>query len=80
MTVSHLFYGGELIDADINYEQHIKSNKTLKLGYDLNNSDFKELLKMMALGSKANFSYFPSDEEIVAYCKREGTLPSHKAG
>ena len=35
---------------------------------------------MMALGSKANFSYFPSDEDIVSYCTKEGTLPRTKAG
>jgi hypothetical protein len=35
---------------------------------------------MMALGSKATFSYFPSDEDIVAYCTREGTLPHAKQG
>lgn len=56
----------------------MKSGRSLKLGYDLENPDFKELLKLMALGSKANFSYFPSDEDIVAYCKREGTLPHAK--
>jgi len=58
----------------------LKSGKTLQLGYDLENSDFKALLTMMALGSKANFSYFPSDEDIVAYCTREGTLPHAKQG
>jgi len=37
------------------------------MDYDMKDSDFKEVLKMMALGSKASFNYNPSDEEIVAY-------------
>lgn len=34
----------------------------------------------MALSSKASFSYTPSDEEIVAYCKRLGQIPYLKKG
>jgi hypothetical protein len=35
--------------------------------HEANNADFKELAKLMALGSKASFSYEPSDEDIILF-------------
>jgi hypothetical protein len=40
----------------------------------MNNIDFKELHKLMSLGSKAAFNYNPSDEEIVAEYKKTNKL------
>ena len=77
MTVSHLYYGNQLVEADINYEQFKvlkKKNDQVRLGYDMNNIDFKELHKLMSLGSKAAFNYNPSDEEIVAEYKKTNKL------
>lgn len=79
MTVSHLFYGGRYVDAGVNYENHLK-NPSLKLGYDMQNKDFKELVKLMALGSKASFGYNASDDEIIAWCKKNGGLPKPHKG
>lgn len=45
-----------------------------------NNADFKELVKLMALGSKASFSYQPSDEEIILFLTKQVTLPKPKEG
>ena len=68
MTVSHLYFGHQLVD--------VRSN--VRLPYD--SSDFKELVKLMALGSKASFSYQPSDEEIILFLTKEGNLPKPREG
>ena len=39
------------------------------------NQDFLELVKMMALGSKASFNYNPTDEEIVLLYGKTHRLP-----
>ena len=74
MTVSHLYYSNKLIDANVNYELY-KKNPSLKLDYDINDPDFKNLVKMMALSSKASFSYNPSDEEILMHFQKKNKLP-----
>lgn len=66
MTVSHLYYGNKLVKANINYETYKRNPTQNRLGYDIDDQDFKELIKLMALGSKANFNYNPTDEEIKA--------------
>jgi len=43
----------------------------------MEDSDFKDLTKLMALGSKATFQYNPTDDDIVTYCKKKGKMPSH---
>lgn len=48
MSVSHLYYGQELTEV---------SNKNMATCQEGQNPDFKELVKLMALGSKASFSY-----------------------
>jgi hypothetical protein len=45
----------------------------------VNDKNFKEMIKLMALGSKANFSYNPTDDEIVEEYKKTNSL-SHKKG
>lgn len=36
----------------------------------MKDSHFLDFVKMMALGSKANFSFNPTDDEIVAFYKQ----------
>ena len=45
----------------------------------MNDKNFKDIVKMMALGSKASFSYNPSDDEIVELYKKNNSL-HHKKG
>lgn len=66
MTVSHLFYDFGLIDASINYEAYQKNNDTV-IPYNINDRGFNELLQCVALGTKANFSYNPTTEEIKKF-------------
>lgn len=40
---------------------------TKKIDYDVNDPDLRELIMCMALGSKANFAYTPSMDEILDY-------------
>ena len=68
MTVSHLYFGHQLVDVASN----------VRVPYD--SSDFKELVKLMALGSKASFSYQPSDEEIILFLTKQGNLPKPREG
>ena len=54
MTVSHIYYcSKKLINASVNYEE----SKEKKIGYDINDNDFRELMLCVALGSKASFHY-----------------------
>jgi sodium/potassium-transporting ATPase subunit alpha len=64
MTVSHLYYGNKLVDANVNYEA-VRKDPSAKLGYDIHDVDFNTLQKMMALSSKASFQFNPSDEDII---------------
>jgi hypothetical protein len=73
MTVSHLFFNSGIVDAHINYEQTLK-NPSLKPGYNIKDSNFLDFVKMMALGSKANFSFNPTDDEIVAMYKKSNNI------
>jgi hypothetical protein len=75
MSVSHLFYGNKQVEASVNYEDFLKSPHYHNLGYDIHDKDFKELVKLMALGSKASFQYNPSDEEILKYYAKTNKLP-----
>ena len=71
MTVSHLYFGSELIDVCAKNMQTCDEGKS---------PDFKELVKLMALGSKASFSYQPSDEETILFLTKQGNLPKPKEG
>lgn len=63
MTVSHLFYDFTVFDASVNYED-FKKGKVNKLPYIIDDKVFKTLLRSIALGTKASFSYKPTEEEI----------------
>ena len=64
MKVSHLFYGNKMVDGDTNYDDY-KNNPNLRVEYELDDSDFKELVLAMAVGTKATFSYNPTDDDIL---------------
>ena len=66
MTVSHLFFDMQMLDASVNYQQ-FKKNPALKPGYDINNVGFQNLIQAVTLGSKATFRYSPSKDEIIKY-------------
>lgn len=54
MTVSHLVYGMDIVDANINYE-NVKEGVVCP--YDVEHQDFKSLLQTIILGSKAEFVF-----------------------
>ncbi len=66
MTVSHMFFNLGMKDASINYET-FKKNPGLNLDYDVKDPGFQSLVQAIALGSKAQFRYTPTKEEIVKY-------------
>ena len=67
MTVSHLYYGGQMVDASVNYEDFIKEPNEEQIEYDINDPCFKDLLEVMILGSKASFAYNPTDDDILNF-------------
>ena len=65
MTVSHIWHDLEMHDASINYQNvTLGLSKAADLDYDVENKDFKELLKCVTLGSKAFFDFNPDDDLI----------------
>ena len=66
MTVSHLFYDFGMLDASVNYSEAL-NNPGLKLDYNVEDPTFKALMQAVALGTKATFSYQPTDEEMKKY-------------
>lgn len=71
MTVSHLYYGVDMVDVQ---------QTNMQTSLEAANPDFKHLVKMMALGSKASFSYQPSDEDIISFLTKSGNLPKPRDG
>jgi hypothetical protein len=55
-----------MLDASLNYSLY-KKDDSLKIGYDINNTGFKNLVQAVALGSKATFRYTPVKDEIIKY-------------
>ena len=75
MTVSHLYYNGQVVDADVNYANYLK-NPDQFLGYDINDPAFQALFQCIALGSKASFDYSPTIDEIKHFvAKKKGQKP-----
>ena len=56
-----------MLDASMNYSIYKKDPQKNKIGYDVNNVGFKNLVQAVALGSKAVFRYTPSKDEIIKY-------------
>ena len=57
-------YSGELRDASVNYSIYLTNKDNIQLEYDINDETWKELIKTVALGTKAFFEYTPSEEAI----------------
>ena len=65
MTVSHLWYNGEMHDAAINYQQIQKGLVDKEdIDYDLDNPEFKELMRTVVLGTTAFFDFNPTEEDL----------------
>ena len=70
MTVSHMFFNLCMKDASVNYEQ-FKKNPALSLDYDIKDAGFQALVQAVALGTKAQFRFTPSKEEIIKYVAKK---------
>lgn len=66
MTVSHLQYNLTLVDASTSFSKH-KKNPNHKIEYDPADPMFQQLIQSVALGTKATFSYNPTEIEIKEY-------------
>lgn len=77
MTVSHLFFDMQMLDASINYQTQQRNPQT-KLGYDIHNNGFKNLIQAVALSCKASFGYNPSKEEIIKYYAKKNMLDERR--
>ena len=64
MTVSSLWYNGEIRNASVNYQTYKESKGELDVDYDVEDVTFKELMKTVGLGTKAFFEYTPTEETI----------------
>ena len=64
MTVSSMWYSGELRDASTNYSIYLANKDNIELEYDINDETWKELIKTVTLGTKAFFEYTPSEEAV----------------
>jgi hypothetical protein len=61
-----------MLDASLNYSLY-KKDDSLKIGYDVNNTGFKNLVQAVALGSKATFRYTPVKDEIIKYFAKKNS-------
>lgn len=73
MSVSHLVYDLDIVEAGVNYEEVKKGRKECM--YSVKERGFQELLQAIILGSKAVFSYTPTDEEIKKYFSTKNNVP-----
>jgi sodium/potassium-transporting ATPase subunit alpha len=64
MTVSSLWYSGELRDATVNYQTFKQAKGEFDVDYDVTDVTCKELIKTVALGTKAFFDYTPAEEVV----------------
>jgi hypothetical protein len=69
MTASHMFYNGMTVDISTNYEYFLKEGKQVE--YDINDPGFQAVMQLVALGSKATFSYEPNENDIKTYIARK---------
>jgi sodium/potassium-transporting ATPase subunit alpha len=64
MTVSSLWYSGELRDASVNYQTYKQSKGDTEIDYNIEDETCAELIKTVALGTKAFFDYTPAEETV----------------
>jgi sodium/potassium-transporting ATPase subunit alpha len=69
MTVSHMFFNGQTVDASVNYQAHERNAQKEKpeekyiAEYDRNDPAFLALVQAIVLGTYTVFSYDASDDE-----------------
>ena len=66
MTVSHVWFDGEMREADVNYQTHLDQLQrgiAQELDYDTKDPGFRELFRTVCLGTNAIFEYNPTEEE-----------------
>ena len=64
MTVSSMWYSGELRDASLNYSVYLASKGEYEIDYDIKDETCQELIKTVTLGTKAFFEFTPSEEAV----------------
>jgi len=64
MTVTSLWYSGELRDASLNYQTYQQNKGSSKPDYDINDKTCAELIKTITLGTKAFFDFAPTEDQI----------------
>lgn len=78
MTASHIFYDGKIIDVSINFEEKTRNNIDIPYLEAIEEPGFQSLIKCIALGSKATFSYKPTLEEIKTFLAKKRRLNKMK--
>lgn len=80
MTVSHMFFNRQIIDASVNYQAYQEEQKKPKpdenfnVGYDIKDHNFLSLVQAIVLGTYTIFNYDPSIDEcktLYARIKRQ---------
>jgi hypothetical protein len=75
MTVSHMLMNGNIIDASINYS-HAQANSLLKPEYSVEDPNFMEIVRTLALSTSATLSYTPDAAEIDNVLVKEFKMSS----
>lgn len=71
MTVSHTWFNMEIYDCSVNYQNiSLGTSKAFELGYDPSNSEFKELMRCVALGTTAKFDFKPDPDMIKKWISK----------
>jgi len=71
MTVSHMFYNRQVIDAQTNYQVFERNaakpkddqDDKIEIGYDVKDQAFRALVQAIVLGTYTLFQYDPTDDE-----------------
>jgi len=79
MTVSHMYYNRQIIDASVNlqvFERNAAKPKEerddkLEIGYDPQDPAFRSLVQAIVLGTYTIFQYDPTDEECKQLYARQ---------
>mmetsp|Transcript_3893 Transcript_3893/g.4576 ORF Transcript_3893/g.4576 Transcript_3893/m.4576 type:complete len:561 (-) Transcript_3893:2145-3827(-) len=84
MTVSHMWIGKEIINAEVNWESYFKElegekakgkdgmiEKVKVPEYQLEDKLFKELIKTLALSTTTFFNFDPKDDEVKNWYRKE---------
>src|SRR6185437_13853730 len=62
MTVSHMYFDQQIIDASVNYAD--AKVKNINTEYSVEDQGFMTLVQTIILGSKATFQYTPTMDEV----------------